>query len=75
MQRVAIETADLQRIIFDRLIPAIEDEEYKNQVFSLLTLYLMLQKPDFSNEWLEDSVRRVTEYVMMLLMDPKGKAN
>jgi hypothetical protein len=76
VQQVSVDGKDVQRIIFDRLVPAIEGEDFKNSVLSMLTLAILMMKPNIAIEQLEQVVMGTSEYMVMAMADaPEEGAN
>jgi len=74
VQSVTVEGKDVQRVIFDRLSPAIEGEPLAHAILSMLTFSIMLMKPDIEIEQLQDIVMSTSEHIIMHL-SPVGEAN
>lgn len=76
IQQVSVDGKDIQRLIFDRLMPAIEGEPLGHSVLSLLTLSVLLMRPDIDIEKLQDVVMSTSEHMILSMTDmPEGQAN
>lgn len=60
---------EIERIISDKLFPAVEDEERAASIISMLTLVLTLMKPEISPKEIQDGVRGVSEWMCLFLSD------
>jgi len=67
IQQVSIDGRDIQRIVFDRLAPALEGEDLAPSVFSLIMFSIMLMKPDIDMESLQEAVQSTSEHIIMAL--------
>lgn len=75
LQAVTVEGKEIQRIVFDRLQPAIEGENFEESIMSLLIFAILLMKPEIELEALQEVVLSTTEHIMMHISVPEGPAN
>jgi hypothetical protein len=68
---VTIDGPEIQRIVFDRILPAIEGEKIEGVVVSLLTAAVLALKPNISIEELQDVVMDTSTHLLFHLEDMK----
>lgn len=75
IKAVTIDGKEIQRIVFDRLIPAIEGEVPESAFLSLLTFAVMMMKPDISIDQLQEIVIDASEHILLSMTEVPAKAN
>jgi hypothetical protein len=76
IRSVTVEGRDIQRLIYDRLAPAIEGEELASSVLALLTFAVLLMRPSIPMELLQSTVMSTSEHMILAMSDaPEGEAN
>lgn len=74
IQSVTVDGKEIQRLIFDRLMPAVEGEPLSHSILSLITFSVMLMKPDIDLETLQKLVLSTSEHIIMNIA-PVGTPN
>lgn len=74
IQHVTVEGSDIQRVIHDRLSPAVEGESLELSILSLLTFAVWIMRPTIEVEDLQRIVQTTSEHIVMQLA-PTGPAN
>lgn len=72
---VTVDGPNIQRIIFDRLSPAVEDEDLEQSIVALLVFAILLMKPDIEQETLQDLLLNVSQQIILATTVPTGPAN
>ena len=72
---IVIDGEDIQRLIFNKLGPACEGEQLSHAVLGMLTLTVLLLKPQVDIAQLQECVKGTSEYMMMVLSEPVGEVN
>jgi hypothetical protein len=76
IQNVTVEGRDIQRLIFDRLAPAVEGEPLSHTVLAMLTFSVLLMRPNIDLDLLQDVVMSTSEHMIMAMTDvAEGEAN
>lgn len=76
LQHVSIDGDTINKIIFDRLAPALAGEQLSHSVLGMLTYAIILMKPDISNDQLQNLVMDASSYIVMQLTPiDAGEAN
>lgn len=75
IRSVSIDGKNIQRVLFDRLIPAVEGEDVESTILALYTLAVMMMNPGISTERLQEVVMATSQYLMMMMYEGDGKAN
>lgn len=75
IHNVIVDGADIQRVVFDRLVPALEGEAFELQVLSLITLSVLMMKPNIDFDQLQEVVMSVSEHMMLLIADSSEGVN
>lgn len=57
---------EIQKIITERLAPAVEGQDRSHVLISLLTFAVILSKPDITSEELYKTVKDVSSYILCL---------
>ena len=70
LQAVTVDGRDIQRLIFDRLAPAVEGEPLSHAVLSMLTFAVLLMRPGIELDKLQDIVMSVSEHMVLAMGDP-----
>jgi hypothetical protein len=66
---VRLSALETQRIIEERLLPALEGEPVDYSLMAIFTLAAMLMKPEISSEELAASVHDMSQHLSLSLMD------
>jgi hypothetical protein len=74
IQHVVVEGSDIQRVIHDRLSPAIEGENMELSILSMITFAVWIMRPNIEVEELQRIVQSTAEYIT-LQVSPMGEAN
>lgn len=74
LQSITVEGKEIQRIVFDRLMPAIEDEPIEPSILSLIIFAILMMQPDIPTEKLQEVLLSTTEHIIMMIA-PTGTAN
>jgi hypothetical protein len=69
IQPVSVEGREIQRLVFDRIAPAIEGESIEAAVLSLLTMAVLVMKPDVTIERLQEIVLQTSETLILSMED------
>jgi hypothetical protein len=75
IQQVTADGRDIQRIVFDRLAPAVEGEPLSHSVMALITFSILLMRPDIDLDHLQAVVLSTSEHIIMAMSDDIGEAN
>jgi hypothetical protein len=75
IQQVSVDGRDIQRLIFDRLAPAVEGEPLSHSVMAMITFAVLLMRPDIDLELLQDVVMSTSEHMIMAMTDTPEVAN
>ena len=75
IQHVSVDGRDIQRLIFDKLVPTVEGEELMHSVLAMLTLVFILLYPDIKMDDLQKAVMNTSEFMIMQMMPAEGAAN
>jgi hypothetical protein len=72
LQSVTVDGRDIQRLIYDRLAPAVEGEPLSHAVLSMLTFAVLLMRPSIELEKLQEVVMAVSEHMVLAMGDPSN---
>ena len=66
----------IQQLMYEKLMPACEGEHTGHAILALLTLSVIMMKPDVTTEQLRNCVMGMSEHVVLQLAEiPEGMAN
>mgnify|MGYP001617278125 FL=1 len=74
-QPITVDVSDVQRIIFDKLEPALSGEKHATKVLAMLTFVILLEKPEIDVDELQDIIMGTSEYLALSLSSDDGVAN
>ena len=77
VEHVEIDGETIQKLIYDKLGPAVEGERLDVVIMTLITFAILLMKPSIESEELKAIVMRVSELLMLALTDAEklGEVN
>lgn len=73
--RVIVQGHDIERIIMEKLSPAMDGERMEHILMSLMTFAYTMMKPSIERDELKRLVEDTTAYMSMQLMPTDGLAN
>lgn len=74
IESVSVDGRDIQKLIFDKLGPALDGEKMAHSILAMLTFTVLLLKPDIELEEVQKIVMSTSEFLVMSLA-PMGEAN
>ena len=77
IRSVTVDGKDIQRLLFDKLMPACEGETLEHSVLAMLCLCSLMMRPDVAVEKLQETVMATSAYLITQLTDsvPMSEAN
>ena len=60
---------EVARIIYERILPNVVNEERSKVIIALLTMTLSMMKPDITPEEIQEGVKGTSEYICLFLGD------
>ena len=63
---------EVTRLIYDKILPSVVEEDRSKVIIALITLSLTLMKPDMTPEELQRSVKETSQYICLILGDTDG---
>lgn len=76
IETVEVDGSVIQQLMYEKLMPACEGEHTGHVILALLTLSVIMMKPDITSEALKNCVMSMSEQVVLQLADiPDGMAN
>lgn len=73
IENIGIDGNEVQRVIFDRLLPSLEGESFELQMTALMTLCVLMAKQDITFDELQEAVMNLSEYLILLVADEPDK--
>lgn len=75
IQYAEVPGAQIQEVIWQRLMPALEGTPIDAAILSMLTFSTLLMKPDTDIEVVKAAVQAATETIVLHIAPPTGQAN
>ena len=69
VQKISVSGAELHNLIFNKLAPACSGELLDHAVLAMLTLSVMMMRPNISHERMQEVVLKTSETLVLNLMD------
>lgn len=67
IHQFAADGEEIQALIFDKLMPAMEDTNIGTAVLSMITYSMFMMKPDIKIEELQEAVLSTSQFMVLLL--------
>lgn len=61
--------AEIQRVIYQRLMPSLDGEQLGYSVLALIALSVILMKPDIEGEQLQEIITNVSQTIILHLSE------
>jgi hypothetical protein len=74
IRQVEVSGEVIENIVYDRLVPALNEVDAKHAVLSMLTFSVILMKPSIQIEELQHVVMSVSEALVTALVPAEGSA-
>lgn len=72
IREVEVDGKVIESVIYDKLLPALEDIQKNHAILAMLTMTVLLMKPEITLDELQSTVMGVSGYIVTAITTPSG---